>query len=234
MQVTGADAALDEGENVLTVTCTAEDGVTVMTYTVYVWRMPAYAGTLPQIIVPTDAVEPDQPAQEDASALSALWASLCVPFVLPFGGWTVPLYAVAAAAMVLLLLLLFLLGHLIGRRRGRRKALRQLEQTPDAIGVIPPADEPSASDETHPDEPQPEDGPQPVEEEPSAENEPVPQPVEAAPTEASAAQEEPAAEEPSVQTEQTEEMPAEPSPDDTLADLGDISLDDLLNDIRNM
>lgn len=135
--------------------------MTVMTYTVYVWRMPAYAGTLPQIIVPTDTVEPDQPAQEDASALSALWASLCVPFMLPFGGWTVPLYAVAAAAMVLLLLLLFLLGHLIGRRRGRRKALRQLEQTPDAIGVIPPADEPSASDETHPDEPQPEDGPQP-------------------------------------------------------------------------
>lgn len=202
--------------------------MTVMTYTVHVWRMPAYAGTLPQIIVPTDTVEPDQPAQEDASALSALWASLCAPFVLPFGGWTVPLYAVAAAAMVLLLLLLFLLGHLIGRRRGRRKALRQLEQTPDAIGVIPPADEPSASDETHPDEPQP------VEEEPSAENEPVPQPVEAAPTEAPAAQEEPAAEEPSVQPEQTEEMPAEPSPDDTLADLGDISLDDLLNDIRNM
>lgn len=234
VQVTGADAALDEGENVLTVTCTAEDGVTVMTYTVHVWRMPAYAGTLPQIIVPTDAVEPDQPAQEDASALSTLWASLCVPFVLPFGGWTVPLYAVAAAAMVLLLLLLFLLGHLIGRRRGRRKALRQLEQTPDAIGVIPPVDEPSASDETHPDKPQPEDGPQPVEEEPSAENEPVPQPVEAAPTEAPAAQEEPAAEEPSVQPEQTEEMPAEPSPDDTLADLGDISLDDLLNDIRNM
>ena len=234
VQVTGADAALDEGENVLTVTCTAEDGVTVMTYTVHVWRMPAYAGTLPQIIVPTDAVEPDQPAQEDVSALSALWASLCAPFVLPFGGWTVPLYAVAAAAMVLLLLLLFLLGHLIGRRRGRRKALRQLEQTPDAIGVIPPADEPSASGETHPDEPQPEDGPQPVEEEPSAENEPVPQPVEAAPTEAPAAQEEPAAEEPSVQPEQTEEMPAEPSPDDTLADLGDISLDDLLNDIRNM
>ena len=106
VQVTGADAALDEGENVLTVTCTAEDGVTVMTYTVHVWRMPAYAGTLPQIIVPTDTVEPDQPAQEDASALSALWASLCAPFVLPFGGWTVPLYAVAAAAMVLLLLLL--------------------------------------------------------------------------------------------------------------------------------
>lgn len=42
VQVTGADAALDEGENVLTVTCTAEDGVTVMTYTVHVWRMPAY------------------------------------------------------------------------------------------------------------------------------------------------------------------------------------------------
>lgn len=229
VQVTGADAALDEGENVLTVTCTAEDGVTVMTYTVHVWRMPAYAGTLPQIIVPTDAVEPDQPAQEDASALSALWASLCAPFVLPFGGWTVPLYAVAAAALVLLLLLLFLLGHLIGRRRGRRKALRQLEQTPDAIGVIPPADEPSASDET-----QPEDEPQPAEEEPPAADEPAPQPVEAAPTEAPAAQEEPAAEEPSVQPEQTEERPAEPSPDDTLADLGDISLDDLLNDIRNM
>ena len=62
----------------------------------------------------------------------------------------------------------------------------------------------------------------------------APQQAAAAVQEAPAAQEEPAAEEASVQTEQTEEMPAEPSPDDTLADLGDISLDDLLNDIRNM
>lgn len=232
VQVTGADAALDEGENVLTVTCTAEDGVTVMTYTVHVWRMPAYAGTLPQIIVPTDAVEPDQPAQEDASALSALWASLCAPFVLPFGGWTVPLYAVGAAALVLLLLLLFLLGHLIGRKRGRRKALRQLAQTPDAIGIIPPAEEPPAPEET-PDEQQPDEAEAP------AQDEPAPQPEEAAQPEAPAAQEEPAAEEtpaeePPAAPEQTAENPKEPSADDTLADLGDISLDDLLNDIRNM
>ena len=227
VQVTGADAALDEGENVLTVTCTAEDGVTVMTYTVHVWRMPAYAGTLPQIIVPTDAVEPDQPAQEDASALSALWASLCAPFVLPVGGWTVPLYAVAAAALVLLLLLLFLLGHLIGRKRGRRKALRQLAQTPDAVGIIPPAEEPSASEET-PDEPQPTEGDVP------AQDEPAPQPAEAAQPEAPAAQEEPSAEEKPAEPQPMEEKPKEPSSDDTLADLGDISLDDLLNDIRNM
>lgn len=234
VQVTGADAALDEGENVLTVTCTAEDGVTVMTYTVHVWRMPAYAGTLPQIIVPTDAVEPDQPAQEDASALSALWASLCAPFVLPLGGWTVPLYAVAAAALVLLLLLLFLLGHLIGRKRGRRKALRQLAQTPDAVGIIPPAEEPPAPEET-PDEPQPDETAQQSDEaEAPAQDEPAPQPEEAAQPEAPAAQEEPAAEEKPAEPQPTEEKPKEPSSDDTLADLGDISLDDLLNDIRNM
>ena len=55
--VTQPDASLKEGDNLLTVTCTAEDGTT-RDYTVHVVRMPAFAGTLPQI---------GQPEPEDHS-----------------------------------------------------------------------------------------------------------------------------------------------------------------------
>ena len=55
--VTQPDASLKEGDNLLTVTCTAEDGAT-RDYTVHVVRMPAFAGTLPQIGQP----EPEDPA----------------------------------------------------------------------------------------------------------------------------------------------------------------------------
>ena len=47
--VTQPDAALKQGDNVLTVTCTAEDGTT-RDYTVHVVRMPGFAGTLPLIV----------------------------------------------------------------------------------------------------------------------------------------------------------------------------------------
>ena len=57
--VTQPDAALKQGDNVLTVTCTAEDGTT-RDYTVHVVRMPGFAGTLPQIGEP----EPEAPVPE--------------------------------------------------------------------------------------------------------------------------------------------------------------------------
>ena len=227
VQVTGADAALDEGENVLTVTCTAEDGVTVMTYTVHVWRMPAYAGTLPQIIVPTDAIEPDQPAQEDASALSALWTSLCAPFALPYVGRTVPLYAVAAAALVLLLLLLFLLGHLIGRKRGRRKALRQPAAAP---GPVPEGEDPAPAEAATPAE--------------EAETTPVDaeQPERPAGQEASAAETaapdgsdaDADAAQSGQPAQETPDAPETPERGGVSDELDGMSLDELLNDIKNM
>ncbi len=47
--VAGSSADLEPGDNELTVVCTAEDGATQATYTVHVYRMPEYQGTLPEI-----------------------------------------------------------------------------------------------------------------------------------------------------------------------------------------
>jgi len=55
LSVTDASAQLEPGDNQLTVVCTAEDGKTTETYTVHVYRMPAYAGVLPEIISPDGA-----------------------------------------------------------------------------------------------------------------------------------------------------------------------------------
>ena len=48
--VTGSSADLEPGDNPMTVVCVAEDGTTRAEYTVHVYRMPAYEGTLPKII----------------------------------------------------------------------------------------------------------------------------------------------------------------------------------------
>lgn len=55
LSVTEASAKLEPGDNELTVTCTAEDGKTKETYTVHVFRMPAFAGVLPTITDPNSA-----------------------------------------------------------------------------------------------------------------------------------------------------------------------------------
>lgn len=92
-----------EGETVLSVTCTAEDGVTKKTYTVHVYRMPKYEGIIPTMEIVDPNAEPEIP-------------SYAVPMVL-----TLPLVGeastllVAVIAAVLIVVLLFLLGFLIGR-----------------------------------------------------------------------------------------------------------------------
>ena len=105
--VTQPDAALKQGDNVLTVTCTAEDGTT-RDYTVHVVRMPAFAGTLPQIGQP----EPEEPAPEEPQTqpgpFRALWTAMCAPVDLPLNRW-LPMYAILAAGLVILLVLLWLL-----------------------------------------------------------------------------------------------------------------------------
>ena len=59
--ITGAGemALSDEGDNVMTITCTAEDGVSRKEYTVHVVRMPQYLGVLPTITV--GEPEPEEP-----------------------------------------------------------------------------------------------------------------------------------------------------------------------------
>ncbi len=94
---------VNEGETVMSVTCTAEDGVTKKTYTVHVYRMPKYEGILPTMEIIDPNAEPEIP-------------SFAVPMVvkLPVIG-QVSTLIVAVVAAVLVIVLLFLLGFLIGR-----------------------------------------------------------------------------------------------------------------------
>lgn len=98
---------VNEGETVLSVTCTAEDGVTKKTYTVHVYRMPKYEGIIPTMEIVDPNAEPEIP-------------SYAVPMVvaLPVVG-EVSTLTVALVALALVVILLFLLGFLIGRG-GRR------------------------------------------------------------------------------------------------------------------
>lgn len=94
---------INEGETVMSVTCTAEDGVTKKTYTVHVYRMPKYEGIIPTMEIIDPNAEPEVP-------------SFAVPMVvtLPLIG-EVSTLIVAVVAAVLVIVLLFLLGFLIGR-----------------------------------------------------------------------------------------------------------------------
>lgn len=94
---------VNEGETVMSVTCTAEDGVTKKTYTVHVYRMPKYEGIIPTMEIIDPNAEPEVP-------------SFAVPMVvtLPLIG-EVSTLIVAVVAAVLVIVLLFLLGFLIGR-----------------------------------------------------------------------------------------------------------------------
>ena len=94
---------INEGETVMSVTCTAEDGVTKKTYTVHVYRMPKYEGIIPTMEIIDPDAEPEVP-------------SFAVPMVvtLPLIG-EVSTLIVAVVAAVLAIVLLFLLGFLIGR-----------------------------------------------------------------------------------------------------------------------
>ena len=119
-----SDEPLPEGETIYTVTCTAEDGTTTKEYTVHVIRMPQYEGVLPEIIAPiTEPVEPE-PEPEPTTFDISLPLVLTLPYV---GEVTLQQAALGALiALGVLLLLLLLIVWLLGRRRGRKKALRQM------------------------------------------------------------------------------------------------------------
>lgn len=226
--VTQPDASLKEGDNLLTVTCTAEDGAT-RDYTVHVVRMPAFAGTLPQIGQP----EPEEPAPEEPQTqpgpFRALWTALCAPVDLPLNRW-LPMYAILAAGLVILLVLLFFIGRAVGIARSRRRlpdhpARAEQSQSPEEPEPVPetpesvpepapePEEAPAPEAVTPPEEEVPAEEPEaPVSEEVPAEPEPVPEP------------------EPAPQT--PEETPEEPEEKSRTLDRD--SLDALLEEIRNM
>ena len=236
--VTQPDASLKEGDNLLTVTCTAEDGAT-RDYTVHVVRMPAFAGTLPQIGQP----EPEDPSPEEPQTrpgpFRALWTALCAPVDLPLNRW-LPMYAILAAGLVVLLVLLFFMGRAVGIAHRRRRLLARLAQmeppqspeepesvpeTPESVPEpVPEPEVPAASEET----------PVPsviVPESVPAEEAPAPEAV-TPPEEEVPAEPEPAPEPEEPTPETPEEAPEEP--EDKPQTLDRDSLDALLEEIRNM
>lgn len=244
--VTQPDASLKEGDNLLTVTCTAEDGAT-RDYTVHVVRMPAFAGTLPQIGQP----EPEEPTPEEPQTqpgpFRALWTALCAPVDLPLNRW-LPMYAILAAGLVVLLVLLFFMGRAVGIARSRRRLpdrLAQMEQpqspeepepTPETPEPEPEPETPAASEETPvppviaPDSLPAEEAPAPEAVTPPEEEAPAEEP------EALASEEVPAEPEPVPEPEPTPQTPEEApeDPEDKPRTLDRDSLDALLEEIRNM
>lgn len=240
--VTQPDASLKEGDNLLTVTCTAEDGAT-RDYTVHVVRMPAFAGTLPQIGQP----EPEDPTPEEPQAqpgpFRALWTALCAPVDLPLNRW-LPMYAILAAGLVVLLVLLFFMGRAVGIARSRRRlpdhpARAEQSQSPEEPEPVPepvpePEEAPAASEET----PVP---PVIVPESVPAEEAPAPEavtpPEEEVPAEETPAEETPAEPEPAPEPEEPTPETPEEAPEETEdkpQTLDRDSLDALLEEIRNM
>lgn len=248
--VTQPDAALKQGDNVLTVTCTAEDGTT-RDYTVHVVRMPAFAGTLPQIGQP----EPEEPAPEEPQTqpgpFRALWTAMCAPVDLPLNRW-LPMYAILAAGLVILLVLLFFMGRAVGISRSRRRILDRLarmEQPEPQESQPEPEHEPTAQPEESAQEPapaasaqleapEPEIPPDPSElpevPEPAQPEAPDPAPAESEP--APVESETPAPEAESATPEEPEApAPEEPeTPESEEKTLDRESLDALLEEIRNM
>ena len=249
--VTQPDAALKQGDNVLTVTCTAEDGTT-RDYTVHVVRMPGFAGTLPQIGEPEPEAPTPEPDDQQPGPFRSLWTALCAPVDLPLltGRW-VPLYAILALQLVVLLVALFFIGRSVGISRSRRRILDRLarmeqpepqEPQPESASepepvtqsesapVPEPAAQPESPEPEIPPEPQPEPpkNPEPVQPET-----PAPEPAAAEPESVPAEPETPAPEEESAAPEEPE-TPETPESEEKPQTLDRESLDALLEEIRNM
>lgn len=151
LQVKGVSSFLKPGDNPLTVVCTAEDGVTTGAYTVHVYRMPFYAGVLPEVI-PSDndpatpVVAPVAPEMPTESALLPRAANLAkapvsLPWVSQYIG-SIPAWTLFIATLAVLLLLFYVLGTLVGKTAGRKKALsaqqvKRPEQNPAAKEEAP-------------------------------------------------------------------------------------------------
>ena len=213
MGVTQPDAALKQGDNVLTVTCTAEDGTT-RDYTVHVVRMPAFAGTLPQIGEPEPEAPAPEPDDQQPGPFRSLWTALCAPVDLPLltGRW-VPLYAILALQLVVLLVALFFIGRSVGISRSRRRILDRLAR----MEQPEPEHEPTAQPEESAQEPAPAASAQPEAPEPEIPPEPselpeVPEPAqpEAPEPETPAPEAESAPVEPEAPAPEAESAPVEP------------------------
>ena len=114
MKVAGSEKSLTtDGVTDLTVICTAEDGTTTQTYTIHVYRMPAYTGGIPRIEYINQEEEVPEP-ENTAAATLTLPAVITLPLV-----GEVSLILAAGIVLLVVFILLFVLGILVGRlRRG--------------------------------------------------------------------------------------------------------------------
>ena len=104
LRVTEATAQLtQEGDTVMTVTCTAEDGTTTKTYTVHVYRMPKYEGIIPTM----EIVDPNTPPEPPTYSIPM---TVTLPLV---GEMATSTAAIIGAALLVVILLL--VGFLLGR-----------------------------------------------------------------------------------------------------------------------
>ena len=104
LKVTEATMQLSqEGDNVMTVTCTAEDGTTSKTYTVHVYRMPKYEGIIPTMTI----VDPNTPPEPPTYSIPM---TVTLPLV---GEMATSTAAIIGAALLVVILLL--VGFLLGR-----------------------------------------------------------------------------------------------------------------------
>lgn len=104
LKVTEATMQLSqEGDNVMTVTCTAEDGTTSKTYTVHVYRMPKYEGIIPTM----EIVDPNTPPEPPTYSIPM---TVTLPLV---GEMATSTAAIIGAALLVVILLL--VGFLLGR-----------------------------------------------------------------------------------------------------------------------
>ena len=104
LKVTEATMQLSqEGDNVMTVTCTAEDGTTSKTYTVHVYRMPKYEGIIPTM----EIVDPNTPPEPPTYSIPM---TVTLPLV---GEMATTTAAIIGAALLVVILLL--VGFLLGR-----------------------------------------------------------------------------------------------------------------------
>ena len=147
-QVTEGEANLmNDGATDVSVVCTAEDGKTTQTYTVHVYRMPAYTGGIPLI----EYTNEQDIIPEDPTPMFNFPMVLSLPLV---GEVSTVLVAVIAAAVILILL--FVLGFLLGgvRRTDRweEEEEEQADYPPEPVKIVPPA---AAEPEEQKNEPMP-------------------------------------------------------------------------------
>ena len=238
------------GANFLQVVCTAEDGTTTAAYQVQVVRMPVYAGKLPKITAPSN--EPPKPVKPKEPTTMEIPLEIKLPYI-----GKVPTWALATAALVLLLVILFVPIWFWGRHSGKARILRKLDLPPDSAekdsdDLIPdseagdvPADDgeqaPPEEEDTLPTDENPDGDAVLSEEEPSSEE--TPSDEDTSPEGETAAEEETpeektASEEESVEGEALSSENGSAAPETSDGKEGSsekkISLTELLDDIHNM